>query len=231
MITLHQYPAVWGLSSLSPFCIKVEVFLKLAKLSYQVKVELNPSRGPMGKMPFIRDESATIADSSFIIDHLIQKHKLSHLNHQSHEERTRFIMIKHLIEESLYFNLLHSRWIEGNNFESLKREFIPLFPKFLGGPALHLIRKNLIKQSRAQGIGRHSQNDINRISRDQIFSLNQALGEDDYFLGKRVSALDATAYSFLVTILKQPFESFLKTEVSKYPNLIRYTERMELLIR
>ena len=34
MITLYQFPAAYGLSSMSPFCTKVEVYFKLADIDY-----------------------------------------------------------------------------------------------------------------------------------------------------------------------------------------------------
>lgn len=224
MITLHQYPGVWGLSSLSPFCIKVEVFLKLAKLPYEVKVELNPNKGPKGKMPFIRVENKTISDSTFIVNHLIERFELHHLKASDPAS----LSMKHMVEESLYFILLHSRWIEGDSFKHLQKDFIPLFPKYLGRPALQLIRYNLLKQSRAQGIGRHSQAEINQMASDMIHALSEHLGSQYYFSGEDPTALDATVYSFLVTILKQPFRTFLKEEVSEYTNLIEYVKRMDL---
>lgn len=227
MITLHQYPGVWGLSSLSPFCIKVEVFLKLARLPYEVKVELNPSKGPKGKMPFIKVENQLVADSNFILNHLIDKFELHHLKVADPVS----LSMKYMVEESLYFILLHSRWIEGDSFKQLQKDFIPLFPKYLGRPALHLIRRNLLKQSLAQGIGRHSQEEINQMGAEIIRALSQHLNSQKYFAGENATTLDATVYSFLITILKQPFPTFLKQHVSEYTNLIEYLERMELLVR
>lgn len=229
MMVLHQYPKIWGLSSLSPFCIKVEIFLKLARLPYEVKVELNPSRAPKGKMPFIQDGQEVVADSSFIIQHLIKKYQLHHLDINDPLEKARALALKLMVEESLYFSLLYSRWVEEENFQNIKKEFLPLFPKFLGRPALTLIRYNLRKQSRAQGLGRHSQIEINQLSSELISCLSNFLGGNEFFSSKGVSYIDATLYSFLVTILKQPFNSHLKTEVQKFQNLCDYVLRIEHL--
>jgi len=48
MITLHQYPGCWELPSLSPFCIKVETYLKMTGIPYKVVVENDPRHGPTG---------------------------------------------------------------------------------------------------------------------------------------------------------------------------------------
>jgi hypothetical protein len=142
-------------------------------------------------------------------------------------EKARTHALKLMVEESLYFALLHSRWVEDENYQQLKKDFLPLFPKFLGTPALTLIRHNLRKQSSAQGLGRHSQIEINRLSSELISSISCLLGPNNFFASKGVTYIDATLYSFLVTILKQPFNSHLKTEVQKFQNLCDYVLRIE----
>lgn len=170
-----------------------------------------------------------LADSTFIIQHLIKKYQLHHLDITDPLKKARALALKLMVEESLYFALLHSRWVEEENFQYLKKEFLPLFPKFLGGPALTLIRYNLRKQSLAQGVGRHSQSEINRLSSELISSISCLLGENEFFSSKGVTYIDATLYSFLVTILQQPFNSHLKTEVQKFQNLCDYVLRIEHL--
>ena len=59
MIELLQFPPMLGLMNASPFCMKVEVFLRLAGLEYRT-VSTSPLRAPKGKLPVIRDEGRTI---------------------------------------------------------------------------------------------------------------------------------------------------------------------------
>lgn len=72
MVILHQYPSVWSLPSLSPFCVKVETYLRMAAIPYQIVWQNNPRRGPKGKFPVLEDKGKMIPDSSFIIDYLNQ---------------------------------------------------------------------------------------------------------------------------------------------------------------
>lgn len=230
MITLHQYPKAFGLSSLSPFCIKIEFFLKIAKLPYDIQVELNPGRGPKGKMPFINDSGSKIPDSSFIIDHLIKKYSLHHLAISRPEVEAQALAFKSMIEDALYFGVLYSRWVDPKGFKVVMTEFKPMFPPMIGRPFLGLIRRNLIKQSKAQGLGRHSASEVYSIAEKQITSLSVLLGESEYFFEDKVTYFDATAYSFLSTILKQPIESPIKKTVLDHRNLCEYVARLDLVM-
>lgn len=230
MITLHQYPKAFGLSSLSPFCIKVEFFLKVANLPYDIKVEVNPAKGPKGKMPFISNAGEKIPDSSFIIDHLIKKHSLNNLMIENEEKQAQALAYKTMIEDSLYFGLLYSRWVDPDGFKIVNKEFKPLFPPMIGGPFLNFIRRNLVKQSKAQGLGRHSREEVYQISKKQVQALAVLLGENEYFFENKVTYFDATSYSFLSTILKQPIDSPIKLAVLSHTNLCEYVHRMDVLM-
>lgn len=225
MIHLHQYPAIWGLPSLSPFCIKVEMYLRKQNIPYQTVVEKNPARGPKGKMPFIRDGNLTIPDSSFILQHL-QKKQSAEAKQDPHLE-AQSLAFQRMIEEHLYFILLYSRWIDPVGWEVLKRDFVSLFPPLIGVPFLHFLRSRLQKQAYQQGLGRHSQSEVYELGKREIQALATFLAEKTYFLGEEFTTLDATAYAFLITILKQPIESELQKEVLRHPNLVAYCFREE----
>ena len=230
MIVLHQYPAAFNLPSLSPFCLKVEFFLKVAKLPYRVQVELNPANGPKGKMPFIEDGENIVADSSFIIDYLIRTQNLGHFHIRDSKQAAEALALKSMIEESLYFILLSSRWVDEAGYRVVKKEFSPLFPPLVGKPFLAFIRRNLRRQAQAQGIGRHTPSEVYTLGRRQVVSLSTFLGQNQFFFEGRMTVFDATAYAFLTTILKQPIESDLKTEVKKHKNLCSYVERLDGLL-
>ncbi len=74
MITLYQFPPCWDLPNASPFCMKVENYLRMSNLPYRTVSVLNPAKGPKGKLPFITDNGQTVADSSFILDYLKATH-------------------------------------------------------------------------------------------------------------------------------------------------------------
>lgn len=225
MITLHQYPPAFNLPSLSPFCIKVEFFLKVAQVPYQVKVERNPKRGPKGKMPFIVDNSVSIADSSIIIEHLLRTHSLDHL--RVHTGRAEMMAFKSMIEDSLYFILLYSRWIDEKGFNKVVEEFTPLFPPLIGKPFLNYLKRNLTRQAMAQGLARHTLEEVYEMGRVQVEALADFLGDKEHFFENKITCFDATSYAFLSTIIKQPIESPLKQAVLGHRNLCDYVARLD----
>ncbi|HEX7675992.1 MAG TPA: glutathione S-transferase family protein [Bdellovibrio sp.] len=229
MIDLHQYPAVWGLSSLSPFCIKLEIFMKRNNLPYRIVNERNPARGPKGKMPFIRhfsrDGEKIVADSTLIINYLTDVYGL----HCKLDPvlQAQGLAFQRMIEEHLYFVLLYSRWVDPKGWAVIKKEFSPFFPLFLGRLILSVIRRQLTKQAIAQGLGRHSEKEVYEIGRRDLQALSLFLGDKAYLLGNEWSPIDATLYAFMTTILKAPIESDLKKSLNEFPNLVAYCERQD----
>lgn len=227
MITLHQYPASFGLSSLSPFCIKVEFFLKAANLPYVIKTEFNPKKGPKGKMPFIEYNQKKVADSSLIIDHLLKEHSLAQLDIADPVTRATATAFKSMIEEHLYFILLYSRWIDPAGFKIIKAHFKDLFPPLIGNVFMEILRLSLTKQGKAQGIARHKRDEVYEMGINQLDALSKLLGNNAYFFENRMTYFDATVYSFLVTIIKQPIETPLKEFLNNCDNLNQYIKRMD----
>src|SRR5438477_10338592 len=65
VVTLYKFGPFLGTPDSSPFVIKVMMLLKLAGVSYQ-EAQGNPLKAPQKFLPYIEDNGAKIADSSFI---------------------------------------------------------------------------------------------------------------------------------------------------------------------
>ena len=75
MITLESFGPAFGLPDPSPFVTKVEMLLKMAGLPYAVDTS-GFNKAPKGKLPYIIDNSETIADSTFIRWHIETKYNI-----------------------------------------------------------------------------------------------------------------------------------------------------------
>jgi glutathione S-transferase len=225
VITLHTLPGGYGVESISPFCMKVEVYLKLAKLPYKT-VNGNVRKAPKGKLPFIvDDDGSVISDSSAIVAHLEKKHGQPLDKGLSSDERARAHVIKRTLEESLYFVAVWARWAEDEGFEVVRGAFkgIPAPLRWVLVPA---IRKNVVGITRAQGIGRHSRDEIYAFGKEDIDAVATMLGQNAFLLGDKLTTVDVSAYSFFASILRVPGPEPLKAAVRANPSIEPYVARV-----
>lgn len=100
MITLHQFRPAFGLPNGSPFCMKVETWLRMAGLEYQTRACDDPRKNPKGKAPVITDDDGTvIADSEFIITHLNRKHAPGLDDHLTEQDLAHAHAFRRMLEE------------------------------------------------------------------------------------------------------------------------------------
>ncbi|KGP62499.1 hypothetical protein EP47_06235 [Legionella norrlandica] len=221
MVILHQYPAIWGLPSLSPFCVKVETYLRMTSIPYKVMWQNNPRRGPKGKFPVLEDKGKLIPDSSFIIDYL----NINYAPAMSFSDPTALAM-QRMIEEHLYFIILYSRWIDETGIKTINSAFASFFPKPMAFLALKWIRRQLAQQGYMQGIARHNKEEIYHLGVMDINAIASWLENKPFCLGEQFCAIDATVYAFLRTIQLTPLQNPLKEALEKQDNLISYCERI-----
>ena len=69
MIKLHQLTRLWGLPDLSQACVKLETWLRMTGIPYEIE-PADFSVAPKGKVPYIVDGGALIGDSTLIVEHL-----------------------------------------------------------------------------------------------------------------------------------------------------------------
>jgi glutathione S-transferase len=227
MITLYQFKSAFGLPNLSPFCLKVETYLRMVDLPFETKVG-DPRKAPKKKLPFIKDDGQVVSDSSTIVEHLKTRHGDKLDQGLGAAERALGHVIRRMIEEGTYWSVVYARWGEDAGFAMLNSEILrPSLPALLRPLLPGVIRGGVIKQLHAQGTGRHSPEEIYALGRADLRALSTLLADKPYFLGDAPSSVDATAYAFLALALWSPPGSPLTTEMKTLPNLVSYCERMK----
>ena len=187
MIKLYQYPSIWDMPSLSPFCSKVFYFLTWANIPFEVIQVSNPRKGPKGKFPVIDDNGLLVADSEFIIEHCRQKYEVDIEDHIDD------LAIRRLLEEHLYFIILYSRWIDPESRVQIENAFKPFFPKGVGKIGLSIIRIQLRKQGYLQGIARHNRQQIYQKGIDDLRAIEQFI---IYRRQEKCRVIDLSLYAF-----------------------------------
>jgi glutathione S-transferase len=226
MITLYQPPPMWGSPSMSPFCIKLEVLLKMGNVAYEAK-PADMRKAPKGKIPFVVLEDGTLlGDSQLILQHLRETNALLRDAHLREQERATGHAVRRMIEEATYFAGLHVRWLRDANWPLTQAAF----KKILPAPValfLPLIRGSVRKSVRAQGTGRHDEKTIDQLACADWSSVAALLGDRTFVLGETISTIDATVFAFLESTLCFPIESPIAAHIKKQPNLVAYHARMK----
>lgn len=228
MIQLHQPPPVWGLPAMSPFCVKLETYLRMAKIPYEVPT-LDFRKAPKGKIPFATIDGKLIGDSSHIVE--ILENKFGHPvdGGLSPEQKAQGVAIRCLIEEHFYFAGAWLRWSDEESWQYVKVEFLKILPPVIGSLILKKIRKDFLKAIHGQGMGRHTREEIIQFAKDDLDALAVLLGDKAFFLGDKPSSIDASAYGFLVQQYNVPWRGPTRDHAESHKNLIAFCERMKKL--
>lgn len=227
MIELYRFPPLWGLPSPSPFCVKVETYLRMAGLAYEARNMSDPRKAPKGKLPFIRDDGKVIADSGIILDHLRARYGDKLAGDLGARDRATALGLRRMMEEHLFWYIVHVRWRLEPNWSTVRRAFFSQLPLPLRLFLPRLVRKAVAKTLVGHGIGRHSEGELDSMALDDLAALSAYLGDKPYFMGDQPSELDATAYAFLACTLWPPFEIPIRVELDKLANLDPYCQRMK----
>ena len=227
MIKLYQFRPIWGLPNPSPFCLKLETYLRMANIPYELASHADVRKAPKKKLPYIEHEGRVIADSHFIIAYLEKTFNQPVDGHLNVQQRARALAIRHLIEDSLYWAGVYSRWIDSDHWKSVKKAYFGFLPPIIRIVIPEFVRRRVASDIYSQGLGRHSQDEIYQIAKEDVSALSVLLGEQDYFMGNQVCSVDASAYGMLANLIWVPVDSPLKAHAQQLDNLVAYCERMK----
>lgn len=225
-VTLYQFPGAYGLVSLSPFCTKLDAYLRLAGIDHESKLG-DPRRAPKGKLPYVRLDGDLIGDSGFIIERLQERfgdrldaalsprqHALGHL-------------AQRCAEEHLYWGLLQARWDDDRSWNGGYRDTIAgLIPKPLGGVVAPLIRRSVRKSLHAHGLGRHTPVEIAATCARDLDAFVGLLEDTAFLVSDAPTRYDCSVYAMLEHLRSTPTDHPLVRAVHEREPLVAYCARM-----
>jgi glutathione S-transferase len=225
MITLYGFGPAFGLPDPSPFVTKAEILLKMAGPAYVVETG-GLSKAPKGKLPYIVDDGETIADSTFIRWHLENKYNIDFDRGLSLEQRAVAWAFEKMLEDNLYWAVVHDRWMDDANFDVGPRNFFGAVPAPVRPFVVVMIRRQVRRFLYGQGMGRHSREEITSLATRSIDATANFLGTKPYMMGAEPTGLDATAFAFIAGVLCPVFETPARIAAERHDNLKSYVERM-----
>lgn len=227
MIKLYRFPPLDRLPSASPFCVKLEAYMRMAGIEYEPRDMTDPRKSPKGKLPFIRDGETVVADSAAIIGYLKSRYGDPLDKDLSAAEQAMALAYRRLMEEHCYFCIVQMRWIREDNWARVKARYFSSLPPPLRWVLPGMVQKQVRRDLHGHGVGRHTDAEINALALADLRAVSELLGDKAYLLGTAPTSLDATGYGFLSSVLHAPFDLSIQAEVDALKNLATYCERIE----
>ena len=204
-LRLFQFPRMLGVPNLSPFCCKLETWLRIAGIPYDVVDTPDPRQGPKGKLPFIEDGGVRIADSSIIIDHLVKSRRIDPDARLDPSQRALALLVQRTLEDHYAFIAAYTHLIreEGLRHTRMRFESVPAFVRPMVARLVHRRIKDVLWK---QGILRHSHQEIvDSALRDWRAVLN--FMSEPFFFGDQPTSIDAVVFGALATTALTPIET------------------------
>lgn len=214
----------WGSPHMSPFCAKLETYLRMTDTPHQVKAA-NFQKAPKGKIPYVSLDGQMMGDSQLIIDRLEAAAANPLDADLSGEEAAIGRAVRRMLEEGTYFTGLYLRWATDEGFLHTRSEIAKVLP----APArllLPIIRRRASKTVISQGTGRHSFEEICALAVADFAACSEILGDKPFLLGDEPHVCDASLYSFLEGVLRFPNDTPVKAAIGKDKRLVAYRDRI-----
>ncbi|KAI6172461.1 Failed axon connections-like protein [Aphelenchoides besseyi] len=242
LVYLFQYPRIKCVPNLSPYCIKLETWLRFTKVNYKVssgkkavKFVKNVEDLPMnhrsheGTLPKIEYNGEEYADSAFIINELPKLLGIQSPDSiLSAEQKAVALAFEKMIEDSLTLGSAKFRYEHMDNI-------MALFPaKFGFAQSLfnvffkRMLSSKFNERLFAIGLGRHSREEILTIVNQEFDAVSLQLGKKMYLMGDTPTKVDASLFAVLALMLYMPFDMEPKMHIlNNCSNLKVYADRIK----
>jgi glutathione S-transferase len=223
-ITLFQFPRMFGIPNISPFCCKLETWLRMTGIAYEVVDTADPRKGPKGKVPFIRDGALRLGDSALIIEHLKKTRGVDPDAWLDQRQRATSLLARRTVEEHYAFIALYTHFIRDDGWR-YTQAFFDSVPAPVRPLVRALVRRNMRQALDLQGTLRHSDKEIMELAIDDWRAILNVMSDGQYFFGERPSTIDATLFGALATTLMTPVPSPIRDFLGAQSKCVAYAER------
>jgi glutathione S-transferase len=225
MITLFGSGPNFGLPDASPFVTKLETLLRMSKLPFE-KALMSFSKAPKGKIPYIDDDGQLLGDSTLIRWHIEKKYGIDFDHGLTDEQRATAWAFEKMMEDNLYWAIVHARWKDDANFKRGPQEFFKAAPAVIRPLVIAMIRRRVNSALHGHGMGRHGPDEVVALGSRSLGAIAAYLGDKPFFMGMEPTGVDATVFSFFMGARCPLFVSPLQEAAASHDNLRRYAGRM-----
>lgn len=224
-IKLFRFPRMFAVPNLSPFCCKMETWLRIAGIPYEVVDTRDPRTAPKGKLPFIEDGGARIADTSLIIEHLVRTRGVDPDARLDPAQRATALLVQRTLEEHYAFVLAYTHLLHEDGARHTRARFAAV-PALVRPFVARAVHGSITKMLWHQGILRHSHEDIVEAAIRDWRAVLAVMSDGPFFFGEEPTTVDAIVFATLATTVLTPIESPIRSFPQSQPGCVAYAERM-----
>eukprot|EP00095_Tigriopus_kingsejongensis_P001050 maker-scaffold397_size184017-snap-gene-0.42 protein:Tk01050 transcript:maker-scaffold397_size184017-snap-gene-0.42-mRNA-1 annotation:"atp-binding domain-containing protein 3" len=224
LVQVYPSPQV---RSISPFAVKLETWLRLAGIKYENVYSLKP--GNKGQTPYVELNGKQIPDSNLIIKYLKEQFRTNPDSECSESDKVIAHTTRVMVENHLAFIGFYWRYSQHARYKFIMEnlvdmsEFNPWLIRVVSWLFPYFIRLRMY----LGGISRHSEEEINEFSYDDLRAISTQLGSKPFYLGDKATSIDCTLFGHLAQFLYIPMDfpqkAFLKEHCS---NIVDYVDRV-----
>lgn len=236
VVYLYQFTRTPLLPSISPYCLKVETWLRLAGLKYENVDHKIKLRSKKGQLPFVEVNGKEIADSTLIIKELSQQFDKDLDAGLTQDQKNLAHATISMVENHLVWVLA---WWRSKFPDQMIKAYQVNLQHALGSRIpnallnfffkFHYGRKGS-KKVKAQGIGVHTPQEIEEFGKQDLKVLSDLLADKPFFFGDEPTTLDCVAFSVLAQIyyISDEVKYALKDYFTEScPNLVGHVSRIK----
>ncbi|KAE9550750.1 hypothetical protein FO519_006051 [Halicephalobus sp. NKZ332] len=211
IVYLFQFKRMGDLPNVSPFCMKVELFLRAHKIQYEV-IDDNFQRGEKGLLPFIELNGEHIADSEFIIEHLSKHFNIKDNSPKEVAGASR--ALSRMFDEEIFKIQLKFKIKE---YEFVKLLLSSIVPGILIPLVVPVIQ--LVFGRKLGGYGTFSEAELKQLYRRNLQAATDVLGDKKFLGGNEPNLGDCSVFGQLASLYYLSCPNDLKCIIDEFPSL------------
>lgn len=246
-VILHTFPPVSKAYSITPFGIKVESWLRVKGIDYDIVY--TSAFGPKKKIPYIHlvttsedcqedSDVEVIGDSNCIIQRLENEFNIKKEDLSKEQSAIALAVTRMLEEHTTQITFYYRYCLEMDDFMSSLDIRNRLFSGEESGMGAFVakmfgkgMQKGFQKKMKMRGLLGHTDEELWEFSKQDLKAVSDLLGDKQYFFGgSKATTIDCTMFAHLSQImyipLTNPFpqRSYIENEC---PNLVEFMNRFK----
>jgi glutathione S-transferase len=199
VVHLYTFPRPSFVVGVGAPGVKVEAFLRMHKIPFVQHFTTDPSGSPTGRVPYIELNGKAVAESQFILEHLMEAFKID--EQLSPLQTARGIALRRIVESA---QLHHGRVMIVDNPNVMVGIFGDFVPAFMPTAAIRYIIGGF-RQKQIAMLNAHGQGDLTDARyRGELLhdlqALEALLAENEFAVGNAPTHYDATVWAYLLVL-------------------------------